>query len=79
MSLKHAKAMKRFGTRYGRTIREKVGLIEVEQRKLHKCPYCNNNKVKRVSTGIWKCGKCNAKFTSKAYTVEKAPSIKASV
>ncbi len=58
---------KRFGNRYGRRNREKLGLIEKEQRKKHKCPYCSNPSVKRIAMGIWYCKKCNAKFTGKAY------------
>ena len=75
-SLKHVKAVGRYGTRYGRRNRQKVALIEVEQRKKHKCPYCAFPKVSRVSVGIWQCDKCNAKFTSRAYTVSKPPAIR---
>jgi len=62
---------KRFGARYGRKVKYRFGVIENEQRKLHKCPYCNALKVKRVAYGIWQCKKCDAKFTGKAYSVEK--------
>jgi large subunit ribosomal protein L37Ae len=69
-------SVKRFGTRYGRNNKEVFGKIEQEQRRLHKCPYCNFVKVKRISPGIWRCRKCNAKFTSKAYTVSKFPDLR---
>lgn len=59
---------KRFGARYGRTLREKVAKIESVQRARHKCPYCNYEKVRRLASGIWECGKCNSKFTAKAYS-----------
>ena len=62
---------KRFGARYGRKPKLKFSKIETEQRKLHKCPYCNKIAVKRVAMGIWNCRKCNAKFTGKAYSVSK--------
>ncbi|HLC96882.1 MAG TPA: 50S ribosomal protein L37ae [Candidatus Nanoarchaeia archaeon] len=62
---------KRFGPRYGRKTKQRFGVIEAEQRKLHKCPYCNCVKVKRVAMGIWKCRKCGAKFAGKAYSVTK--------
>jgi large subunit ribosomal protein L37Ae len=75
-SMKHYKAVGRYGTRYGRRNKEKVALLEVEQKKSHKCPYCAFPKVGRVSVGIWQCDKCNAKFTSRAYTVSKVPAIK---
>jgi len=61
--------VKRYGTRYGRTTKHKAAKIEIEMKKDHICPYCAKPKVHRVSFGIWKCDKCNAKFTAKAYTV----------
>lgn len=57
----------RYGARYGRTIRQKVAKVEKIQKRKHKCPYCNYSKVTRVSSGIWKCKKCGAKFAGKAY------------
>ena len=63
------KSVRRFGSRYGRRTRLKFGFIERLQRSLHKCPYCNQKKAKRVSVGIWFCKKCKSKFTGKAYTL----------
>ncbi len=65
------KSGNKFGTRYGRRNRDRFAKIEHEQRKLHKCPSCHDDKVKRVSVGIWSCKKCGFTFTSKAYTVDK--------
>src|SRR3989338_5346064 len=62
---------KRFGARYGRKTKLKFSKVEAEQRKLHKCPYCNKTAVKRVALGIWQCRKCNAKFAGNAYSVER--------
>ncbi|MBN4049253.1 50S ribosomal protein L37ae [archaeon AH-315-M20] len=62
---------KRFGARYGTKTKHKFAKIEREQRRKHKCPYCNNVKVKRVAVGIWHCRKCDSKFTGKAYSVKK--------
>jgi len=64
-------SVKRLGPRYGKTVKVKLGKIESLQRGPHKCPYCHNHKVKRLAVGIWQCKKCNAKFTSKAYFVDK--------
>jgi large subunit ribosomal protein L37Ae len=68
-------SVKRLGMRYGRTIRFKLGKIESEQRKKHKCPYCSYVQVRRLSSGIWHCSKCGHTFTNKAYTVGKLASI----
>jgi large subunit ribosomal protein L37Ae len=59
----------RFGVRYGRKIRKRVLDIEIRQRQKQTCPYCKKKQVKRVATGIFRCSKCNSKFTSKAYEV----------
>ena len=61
----------KFGTRYGRTNREKFNKIDALQKATYMCPFCSYMKVKRVFMGVWQCQKCNAKFTSKAYTVTK--------
>ena len=62
---------KRFGARYGTKPKYEFAKIEKEQRKRHKCPYCNFVAVKRVAMGIWQCRKCGVKFTGRAYTIEK--------
>src|SRR3989344_7871964 len=62
---------KRFGARYGRKTKLKFSTVETEQRKLHKCPYCNKVAVKRLSMGIWECRKCDSKFAGKAYSVSR--------
>lgn len=64
-------SVKRFGSRYGRTTRIKVANIESVQKRKHICPFCNKNSVKRVSSGIWQCSKCGAKFSGKAYTFDR--------
>ncbi len=63
--------VKRFGARYGTKVKKKLAKIEAEQRKKHKCPYCNKLAVKRLSYGIWHCNKCNKKFAGKAYSVKE--------
>ncbi len=62
---------KRYGARYGRRIKEKLGKIEAEQKKRQVCPYCNKAAVRRKSVGIWLCKRCNAQFTGFAYSVSK--------
>ena len=59
----------RFGPRYGKTIRKKVLEIELKQKKIYKCPNCHYIKVKRLSSGIWHCKKCDIKLAAKAYEI----------
>lgn len=71
------KSAKRFGSRYGRRVRQKFAELETSARKRHKCPYCHSLKAKRVaSSGIWFCKNCNSKFAGKAYDISKKPVIK---
>jgi len=65
-------SVKRFGPRYGRSVKYKLAKIEAIQKGKHQCPYCHSLKAKRLSAGIWSCGKCGAKFTGKAYSIQKA-------
>ncbi len=73
---KHERGVRRFGVRYGRTVKRKLGKIEAQQRKHHECPFCHYAKVVRKAAGIWHCDKCNATFTSRAYTVAKPAPVR---
>ena len=68
---KSAGSAKRFGVRYGRTTRQKIGDIEKIYRNKQKCPYCSKVKVKRIAAGIWECRGCNTKFSGAAYAIKK--------
>jgi large subunit ribosomal protein L37Ae len=64
-------AVKRYGVRYGTTNKVNAAVIEKEQRKRQLCPFCRKAKVKRVSVGIWECGKCMKKFSGAAYFLKQ--------
>ncbi|MEK6906046.1 MAG: 50S ribosomal protein L37ae [Nanoarchaeota archaeon] len=64
------KSIKRFGARYGRTVKDKFGRVELKQRVKQKCPLCGKIGVKRLSKGLWKCGKCGKKFASHVYYLD---------
>ena len=68
---KKVKSAGRFGSRYGKRIRQRVIDVEQKQRKKQKCPHCKKLGVKRIAAGIWHCKKCNTKFASDAYILEK--------
>ncbi len=57
----------RFGARYGVSVKKRFETIEVKQRVKHVCPKCGFQKVQRVSTGIFHCNKCNAKYAGGAF------------
>ena len=58
----------RLGSRYGVRARSKLRNVELVQRAKHICPSCGHQKVKRISTSIWQCGKCGVKFAGGAYS-----------
>lgn len=60
---------KRFGVRYGRTVKHKLDKIESLAKTHYKCPYCASVSVKKKMAGIWECKKCGKTFSGKAYTV----------
>ena len=57
----------RFGTRYGRIARKRVGDIEREMNADHECPECEDDRVSRAGTGIWECEACGFKFAGGCY------------
>ncbi len=65
--------VKRFGVRYGRTVKVKRAAVEVMQKNSTKCPYCNKHKVIRKAKGIWHCTKCKNTFAGQAYTFFAKP------
>lgn len=58
----------RYQARYGVRARTRVRNIELTQKEKHVCPSCGHNRVKRVGTSIWQCGKCNIRFAGGAYS-----------
>ncbi|MFX1256460.1 MAG: 50S ribosomal protein L37ae [Promethearchaeota archaeon] len=62
----------KFGARYGSTIRKRYRqIMEKMKGKNTRCPRCQTKgSVRRISTGIWYCKKCDAKFTGGAYFIE---------
>jgi large subunit ribosomal protein L37Ae len=55
------------GVRYGATVRKRYMKVTAGLKIAHKCPQCGFVKVKRLSVGVWKCGKCDFTFTGGAY------------
>ncbi|MFT4310587.1 MAG: 50S ribosomal protein L37ae [Candidatus Woesearchaeota archaeon] len=62
---------KRYGPRYGKSNRMKVGQLEAQYRNKAECPYCHAVAVKRLTRGIFGCSKCGAIFTGRAYTSQR--------
>ncbi len=58
----------RYGPRYGVRIRKQMSTVINAKNKAYECPRCKHVAVKRVSTGIWKCRRCDLKFAGGAYS-----------
>ncbi len=56
------------GARYGTVARKRYAAIVSELRAPHECPQCHIEAVKRLSVGIWLCGRCGYKFAGGAYS-----------
>lgn len=60
----------RYGPRYGRVSRKRVGDIEAGTREDHTCPECDEDRVTRTDTGIWECEACGYRFAGGTYRPE---------
>ena len=58
----------RYGPRYGVKVRKQIASTSQAKKRAYKCPRCNHQAVRRVSTGIWQCRRCDLKFAGGAYT-----------
>ncbi len=58
----------RFGSKYGKKIRDNVKKIELRSKAKHKCPQCGKLSLKRKASGIWECSKCDTKMAGGAWS-----------
>ncbi len=64
---KKVKSSGKFKARYGMKARKRYAAIDQAMKAEHECPACKRKSVKRVSTAIWRCRKCNEEFVGGAY------------
>ncbi len=61
----------KYGARYGSSLRKRTRLILEKMKGDSRCPKClTKGTTRRISTGIWHCKKCDARFTGGAYYIE---------
>lgn len=66
----HTKKVKhagKFGSGFGRKVRDNFVKVETKQRRKQSCPFCKSLTARRKSAGIWNCKKCGREFASSAY------------
>lgn len=59
----------RYGPRYGVKIRKQIKSVSRHRARPQRCPECQADAVKRLSSGIWVCRHCNLKFAASAYSI----------
>ena len=59
----------KYGPRYGVKIRKQIKEASRHRLRPQRCPECQHDAVKRVSSGIWLCNHCNLKFAAAAYSI----------
>lgn len=67
MTKKIPRLDKRFGARYGATVRKRWNAVMVQKTRVYECPNCRHKRVKWVSVGVWRCRKCGFTFAGKAW------------
>mmetsp|Transcript_17911 Transcript_17911/g.24068 ORF Transcript_17911/g.24068 Transcript_17911/m.24068 type:complete len:94 (-) Transcript_17911:62-343(-) len=65
----------KYGTRYGGTLRKVIKKMEVTQHSKYNCVFCGKDTVKRLATGIWKCGRCKKTMAGGAYTLSTSTAV----
>ena len=66
------KTLKGLGARYGSTLRKRYTNVYKVQKAKKECPSCSSLKLKRVASGIWRCGACGHTLAGGAYDVSSA-------
>ena len=46
---------RKYGTRYGASLRKTAKRFEIAKRAKYMCPFCGKNVVRRLVVGIWVC------------------------
>ncbi len=58
---------RRFGARYGATIRKRVEKIERKKKRKYPCPNCRKRTLRWVAVGLWECKNCGFKMAGAAF------------
>ena len=58
---------RKYGTRYGSSLRKIIKKFELTQHAKYQCPFCGKNGVKRSCVGIWKCKGCSKSVAGGAW------------
>ncbi len=65
-------ANKGLGAKYGGTLRKRYTRIFRLQKAARECPSCSSMKLRRASSGIWKCKSCGFTVAGGAFDLAQA-------
>ncbi|EAR95362.1 60S ribosomal protein L37a (macronuclear) [Tetrahymena thermophila SB210] len=68
---------RKYGTRYGASLRKVVKKFEITQHAKYGCPFCGKVAVKRAAVGIWKCKPCKKIIAGGAWELTTPPAVTA--
>ena len=60
------------GAKYGGTLRKRYSRVFVVLKEARECPSCSSMKLRRASSGVWKCGSCNYTVAGGAFDLVPA-------
>jgi large subunit ribosomal protein L37Ae len=55
------------GAKYGSTLRKRYSRVYRTQKLARECPSCASMKLRRSSSGIWRCNSCGFTVAGGAY------------
>lgn len=68
---------RKYGTRYGASLRKIIKKFEVQQHAVYLCPFCGKNSVRRLAVGIWSCKSCHKTVAGGAWELATAQALAA--
>mmetsp|Transcript_33532 Transcript_33532/g.39046 ORF Transcript_33532/g.39046 Transcript_33532/m.39046 type:complete len:97 (+) Transcript_33532:16-306(+) len=67
--------VRKYGTRYGASLRKIIKKFEVQQHSRYFCPFCGKTSVRRQAVGIWRCNGCAKVVAGGAWQLTTGPAV----
>ena len=71
---KAKESLRGLGAKYGGTLRKRYARIFRTLKTARECPSCSSMRLRRASSGIWKCKSCGYTVAGGAYDLAQARS-----
>ena len=69
---KAKETLRGLGAKYGGTLRKRYSRVFALLKEARECPSCSSMKLRRASSGVWKCGSCGYIVAGGAYSLTQA-------